>query len=460
MVRVFRKSGAWVLAALMALQSGVVAPGFAQTKKRTGPSIIRDAEIEGLMRLYSRPVFKAAGINPGSVRVYLISDPGINAFVAGGQRIFINTGLLTKAPAPNMVIGVIAHETGHIAGGHLARMGIELDRAGTAAIIGALLGAAAMVGGAVAGSEGTAKAGQGVLLGSQGLAQRSVLAYARAMEASADQAALKYLTATRQSARGMIGLFQKLSNDSIASAQNVDRYVMSHPMPADRVQNLQEAAEKSPYYDAPDSKDMLLRHKLMQAKLIGFLEPAAVVFQKYPKSDNSVSGRYARSIAMLLRGDTKNAVAVIDTLIKDMPQNPYFWELKGQALLEGGQPAAAITPLRKSVEMIPTNGLVRILEAQALVATEQPGNAKAAIATLRQAQKTENDTPALFKTMAQAYGLLGDVPRADLATAEFAWLTGDKDLATRKAKAAAEKFKKGTPEWLRSNDILNSAGRK
>ncbi len=455
-----RKLLTWLVAAAFALQAGVVAPAIAQTKKRIGPNLIRDAEIEGLMRLYARPVFKAAGINPGSVRVYLINDPGINAFVAGGQRIFINTGLLTKSPTPNMVIGVIAHETGHIAGGHLARMGIELDRASTAAIIGSILGAAAMIGGAVTGSEGASKAGQGVLLGSQGIAQRSVLAYARAMEASADQAAMKYLTATKQSARGMLGLFQKLSNDSIASAKNVDRYVMSHPMPMDRIQNLEIAAKKSPYYDTADSKDMLLRHRLMQAKLTGFLEPAAIVFQKYPKSDTSVAGRYARSIAMFLRGDTKNAVAVIDTLTRDMPQNPYFWELKGQALLEGGQPAAAIAPLRKSVEMIPTNGLVRILHAQALVATEKPEYAKEALSTLRQAQKTEGDTPTLFKTMAQAYGILGDIPRADLATAEYAWLVGDKDLATRKAKAAAENFKKGTPEWLRANDVLNSAGRK
>jgi predicted Zn-dependent protease len=458
-MRLFRKLLTLAVAAVFAVQAGALAPAFAQTK-RAGPQIIRDAEIEGLMRLYSRPIFKAAGINPGSVRVYLINDPGINAFVAGGQRIFINTGLLTKAPSPNMVIGVIAHETGHIAGGHLARMGIELDRASTAAIIGGLLGAAAMVGGAVAGSEGTAKAGQGVLMGSQGIAQRSVLAYARAMEASADQAALKYLTATRQSARGMMALFQKLANDSIASAKTVDRYVMSHPMPNDRIQNLEIAAKKSPYFDAPDNKDMLLRHRLMQAKLVGFLEPASVVFQKYPKTDTSVAARYARSIAMFRRGDTKNAVVVIDTLTKDMPQNPYFWELKGQALLEGGQPSAAVAPLRKAVQMIPTNGLIRILEAQALVATEKSENGKAAIATLRQAQKTEGDTPVLFKTMAQAYGLIGDVPRADLATAEFAWLTGDKDLATRKAKTASEKFKKGTPEWLRANDLLNFAGRK
>lgn len=456
---VLRKVLAMVAAAAIALQAGFAVPAAAQTKK-AGSNLIRDAEIEGLMRLYTRPIFKAAGINPGSVRVYLIADPGINAFVAGGQRIFINTGLLTKAPTPNMVIGVLAHETGHIAGGHLARMGIELDRASTAAIVGALLGAAAMVGGAVTGSQGAAKAGQGVMLGSQGIAQRSVLSYARAMESSADQAALKYLNATGQSSKGMLSLFQRLANESIASVQNADPYVMTHPMPMERIKNLEEAAKKSPYFDATDSKDMLLRHKLMQAKLAGFLEPAAVVFQKYPKSDKSIYGRYARSIAMFRRGDTKNAVAVIDTLTADLPQNPYFWELKGQALLEGGQPAAAIAPLRKAVDLIPTNGLIRIMYGQALVATEKPENAKVAISNLKMAQKTENDVPGLFKTMASAYAILGDVPRADLATAEYAWLIGDKDLAAQKAKMAVAKFKKGTPEYLRANDVLNFAGRK
>lgn len=447
------------LAVVLAAHSAL--PGFAETTKNSsGPNLIRDAEIEGLMRLYTKPIFRAAGINPGSVKVYLIDDPRINAFVAGGQRLFINTGLLVQSKSPNEVIGVLAHESGHIAGGHLARMGIEVDRASTAAIIGSLLGMAAIVGGAATGQQGAAKAGQGVMLGSQGFAQRSILSYQRAMEASADQAALKYLTATHQSAKGMLTLFSKLANESIASIQNVDPYVLSHPMPFDRIRNLEEAAKKSPYFNATDSKDMVLRHQLMQAKLVGFLEAPAIVFQKYPKSDNSLASRYARSIAMFRQGDTKNAVPIIDSLTKELPQDPYFWELKGQALLEGGSPSAAVAPLQKAVSLIPTNGLIRILLAQALIGTETKANAREAIKTLQFAVKTEAETPALFKFMAAAYGQTGDIPRADLATAEAAWLLGDKDLATQKAKAAQAQFKKGTPEWLRSNDILNFATRK
>ena len=452
-----------VLAAIAATAMTIqcVFPAYAETPKRNqGPNLIRDAEIEGLLRIYTRPIFRAAGINPGAVRVYVIADPSINAFVAGGQRIFVNTGLLMQSKSPNELIGVLAHETGHIAGGHLARMGIALDRASTAAILGSLLGVAAMVGGAATGNSEAARAGGGVMMGSQSIAQRSILSYQRAMEASADQAALKYLTATHQSARGMLRLFQQLANESIASAQNVDPYVISHPMPLDRIQNLEEAAKKTPYFNADDASDMVLRHKLMQAKLSGFLEPAQMVFQKYPKSDNSLASRYARSIAMFRRGDTKNAVTIIDTLTRDLPQDPYFWELKGQALLEGGNPAAAVAPLNKAVSLIPSNGLVRILQAQALVATENRANAQEAIKTLQLARKTEPDTSQLFSLLASSYGLLGDLPRADLATAEAALLQGDKKLATLKATAAQKGLQRGTPEWQRANDILNFAGRK
>ncbi len=424
-----------------------------------GIPLIRDAEIEGLMRLYTKPVFKAAGINPGSVRVYLINDPRINAFVAGGQRIFIHTGLLMQAKTPNEVIGVLAHESGHIAGGHLARLGIELEHASVTAIVGTLIGVAAMIGGAAAGQSNTAKAGQGIFLGTQGLAQRNVLSYQRAMEASADQAALKFLTGSGQSAKGMLTLFNKLANELIATIQNVDPYVVSHPMPFDRIRNLEEAAKKSPYFDKTDSAQLVLRHQLMQAKLTGFLERPQKVFQRYPKSDDSLPSRYARAIAMFRQGDTKNAVPIIESLTRDLPQDPYFWELLGQAQLEGGQPAKAVAPLRKAVKMLPGNGLIQILLAQALIATESRDNSEAALKMLRQAQKSESDLPSLFKYMAMAYGQLGDVGRAELATAEAAWRTGDKTLAVEKAKSAQAKLKSGSPEWVRANDILNFATR-
>ena len=439
----------------LALAIATVAPAQADE-----PSLIRDAEIEGLMRLYTKPIFKAAGINPRSVKVYLIEDPHINAFVAGGQRIFINTGLLVQAKTPNEVIGVLAHETGHIAGGHLARLGIELDRASATAIIGTLLGAAAMVGGAMAGQGEAAKAGQGVMLGTQGLAQRNILSYQRAMESAADQAALKYLNATGQSASGMLVLFSKLANESIASVQDVDPYVLSHPMPFDRIRNLEIEAKKSPNFDKKDPPELMLRHQLMQAKLAGFLQSPQAVFQRYPSSDTSLPARYARAIAMFRKGDLKNALPVLDGLIADLPQDPYFWELKGQALLEGGFPAKAVAPLRQANKLLPSNGLIQVMLAQALLGSENRADAEAALKALRLAKKTEPDMPQLYKFMATAYGTLGDVPRAELATAEAAWLQGDRELAAEKAKLAATMFKTGTPEWLRANDILNFTSKK
>ena len=453
-----RKLSVAVFAVLFALLA-VTSTQAASPKKPAGPPLIRDAEIEGLMRLYTKPIFKAAGINPGAVKVYLINDPRINAFVAGGQRIFIHTGLLTQAKTPNEVIGVLAHETGHIAGGHLTRLGIQVERASASAIIGTLIGMAAMVGSAAAGQHEAARAGQGVMLGTQGFAQRNVLAYQRAMESSADQAALKYLNATGQSARGMLTLFDKLANQSIASIEHVDPYVLSHPMPLDRIRNLEIVAKKSKNFGKADRPELMLRHDLMQAKLIGFLQPAQAVFQRYPKTDTSLPARYARSISMFRSGDTRNAIPVIDGLIAELPQDPYFWELKGQALLEGGFPAEAIEPLRQANKRLPNNGLIQLLLSQALLGTEDRGNAEQALKMLREARKTENDMPALYKLMAMAHGKLGDIPRAELATAEYAWLQGDKELALEKAKLAVASFKTGSPDWLRANDIVNFAGK-
>ncbi len=427
--------------------------------QRANMPLIRDAEIEGLLRLYLRPIFKAAGINPKSVRVYLIADDRINAFVAGGQRIFVHTGLLMKAPTPNTVIGVLAHETGHIAGGHLARMGFEIEKASVTSIVGMLVGLAAIAGGAATGTSGAGQAGSGIFMGSQGLAQRNFLAYARDMEASADQAALRYLNATGQSPKGMLELFEKLGRESIATLKNVDPYVMSHPMPFERIRNLEEAAKRSKYYNVQDPPALMLRHQLMQAKLVGFIYGPQLVMQRYPVSDGSLPARYARAIAMFRKGDIRNALPVIETLTAELPQNPYFWELKGQALLENGRPAEAIAPLEQAVKLLPNSGLIQLLLAQALIATEKPANAQRAVRVLKQAQRSEGGTPLLFDSMARAYGIMNEVALAALSTAESAYLRGDKKLALEKAKIAQGRFKMGTPEWLRANDLVTFAGR-
>ena len=452
----FVRSVACVMAVITALAGFFI--GEAQAQNRNLP-LIRDAEIEGLLRLYTRPIFKAAGINPKSVKVYIINDQRINAFVAGGQRIFVNTGLLMQSDTPNEVIGVLAHETGHIAGGHLTRMGVEIESASYTQIIGMLVGLAAIAGGIAAGSAEAAQAGQGVMMGSQGLAQRNFLAYARGMEASADQAALRYLTATGQSVRGMITLFEKLARQSIATLQNVDPYVMSHPMPMDRIRNLEEAAKKSKFYDAKDSPALVLRHELVQAKLLGFTGGPQAVMQRYPSSDQSMPARYARAIAMFRKGDIQNSLPIMESLTAELPENPYFWELKGQALLENGRAAEAVAPLEKALKLLPKNGLIQTMMAQALIDTGSPENSKRAVKLLRQAQQSEGQSTLTYKYLARAYAQSGDIPRAELATAEAALLQGDRKLAVEKAKSAQNLFKKGTPEWTRANDVLTFASR-
>ncbi|MDE2383276.1 MAG: M48 family metallopeptidase [Alphaproteobacteria bacterium] len=452
-------TAASVVASLLCGQALAVTDQSDKKIRDQGPTVIRDAEIEGLLRIYSGPIFKAAGINSKAARVVVIGDPAINAFVAGGQRIFINSGLITRSETPNEVIGVLAHESGHIAGGHLAKMNSELAAASTQAIIGTLVGMAAVVGGAMAGNSTAAQAGTGVIIGATNAAHRNFLVYQRGMEATADESAIRYLEATHQSAKGMLDLFRIMANESIATTHGADPYAYSHPMPFDRIRTLEATAKASPYYATPDSPALMLRHKLAQAKLTGYLEPQ-LAFQKYPASDNSLPARYARAIAYFRRGDLANAMPIIDSLTQDLPQDPYFWELKAQAYLENGRADQGLPAIRKARSILPDNALLQILHAQVLLGSENPAHADEAIGLLKAAQRTESGDPMIYKFLAQAYGLKNQLPEATLATAEFAFAVGDKQLAVEKATAAQKAFKRGSPEWLRAGDILTFAAKK
>ncbi len=434
----------------------------AQSKKQqdSGPNLIRDAEIEGLLRQFSKPIFKAAHIDPSAVRVYVISDDSINAFVAGGQRIFINTGLFTKTKSYKEIIGVLAHETGHISGGHLAKLQNEMDQASTERIIGMLVGVATAVGGSAAGVNGASGAGHGIILGSQGLSQRRMLSYQRSMESSADQAAIKFLNATGQDPAGMLSLFSKMANDSLAAVSKADPYLFSHPMPFERIRNLEVVAHKSPHFGTPEDAGLKLRYDLVKAKIIGYMQSPQKVFQRYPSTDTSMASRYARSVALYRRGDIQHALPLIDSLIEELPQNPYFWELKAQALLESGQAAQGLPPIKKARALLPDNGLMQLLHAQLLLGAGGKANADQALKLLIIAKKTEGNSPEIYKYSAEAHAMKGDIARAELATAEFAFSTGDKEVAVEKAKTAQTRFKRGTPEWLRANDILTFATRK
>ncbi len=449
--------GVLFLAAAMVAQASL--PAFAQ-KRGNFPRLIRDAEIEELMRRYLKPIFKVAGIPPKAVNIYLIDDSRINAFVAGGQRIFIHTGLIEQTESPNEIIGVLAHETAHVAGGHLARLGVQIDRASTQAIIGTLLGAAAAVGVAQSGAASSGAVAGALVSSGPEFVRRNLLSYVRAQEASADEAGLRYLEASGQSGRGMLELFQKLYNQSIASLQYVNPYAVTHPLPLQRIRVLEERVLASKNYKKKDKKYLVFRHKMAQAKLAGFTRSAQSVYASYPASDNSIPAQYARAIAAYRIADMQTAIPAIDRLIATIPKNPYFWELKGQALLEKGNPSDAVEPLQQALKLYPKSGLIAILLAQALLAADTKAAARKALKVLSKAQRFEGESGALHLLKARAHGILGDYARAELSTAESAMLRGDKKLAKTKAEGAKRRAKSGSTVWIRASDILNALKKK
>ena len=445
---------------LLLVQFAHLAPPAQAQQRGNDLRLIRDEEIEELMRRYLKPIFKVAGINPGAVQIHLIADNSINAFVAGGQRIFIHTGLIEQAATPNEVIGVLAHETAHVAGGHLARLGVEVDKASTQAIIAMLLGAAGAVAAASSGARGAGQAGSAIMMGGQSMVQRNLLSYVRAQEAAADEGALRYLEATGQSGKGMLELFQKLYNQSIGSVQYIDPYAVSHPLPLQRIRVLEERVRASKYYGKKDEDFLVLRHHMAQAKLIAFTRDAQSVYNVYPPSDTSLPAQYARAIAAYRLGDMNSAIPQIDRLISVIPKNPYFWELKGQALLEKGNPAEAVEPLRQAVKLAPKSGLIKIMLAQALLASDSKPAAKEALGILAKAETVEGQSAQLHLFKARAHGIMGDLPRAELATAESAMLRGDKKLAKEKAQGALDRSSPGSSVHIRANDILNALKQK
>ena len=429
---------------------------FAQEEKL---AILRDTESEQLLRDYTRPILRVAGLEKQNIQVTIINQPVFNAFVADGRRIFVNSGALMQSETPNQIIGVLAHETGHLAGGHLARLREQLAGAQTQMIIAMLLGAGALVAGArssTGGGSGLANAGAAAISGPQNMIMRSLLSYQRQQEESADRAGVKFLTATGQSAKGMYETFKRFTNDSLFSAHGADPYYQSHPMPAERVAALEEIARTSPYWDKKDDAALQLRHDMIRAKISGFLERQDTVYRRYPLSNTSLPSRYAHAIATYLHGDLNNALTQIDSLIQTQPTNPYFYELRGQALIEGGRPAEAVPALRKAVTLSNNAPLIEILLGQALVATDNKAYTEEAISILRNAMARETEQPQGYAQLAMAFAKKGDFAEADLASAQAAFLRGDNKTARDLASRAKTRFAIGTPGWVKADDIVQA----
>jgi predicted Zn-dependent protease len=428
-------------------------PARAQTGSTAGIPMIRDAEIEQLLRDYTQPILRAAGLAQQNVQVVIINENVFNAFVMDAHRIFIFTGALKQATAPNQLIGVFAHETGHIVGGHLSKMRQELATAQTAAIVAMLLGVGAMVAGARSGSMDMGNVGAAVVSAPQSYLQHTLLAYQRAQEEQADRAGVRFLTMTGQSAKGMYDTFKRFADEMMFSAAYIDPYVQNHPMPAERMAALAELV-KTPYWDKKDPPELQFRHDMMRAKLYGFTERADVVSRRYPLSDTSTPARYARAISAYRFGDIRTALAQIDGLIESMPNYPYFYELKGQALLENGHPAEAIAPLRRAIQLAPNPALIQILLAQALIATNNAKMAAEAVPLLRAALAKEPESGDAYEQLAMAYGRNGDFADADLASAQAAFARGDNKTARELAARAKMRFPVGSPGWVKADDIV------
>ncbi|MBM3568931.1 MAG: tetratricopeptide repeat protein [Alphaproteobacteria bacterium] len=443
---VWRKARVFV--GVLALLSGML-PHQPATAQRT-VSLIRDAEIEDTIRAYAAPVFAAAGLESASVSVHLIGDPALNAFVAGGQRIFVHTGLLMSGETPAQVIGVLAHETGHIAAGHLARAH-DAMRGAAAAMI------AAMVLGAVAVAAGAGDAGVAAVIGGSSMAERGFLAFSRTQEASADQAALSYLERTQQSARGLVEVLQKLGDQEALQSSRQDPYIRSHPLSRDRMNFIEGHIARSPYSDAPPRPEFVERHARMRAKLFGFLDPPARTLRRYPEGDVSLPARYARAIAHHRAGRTAEALAEIDALVAAHPGDPYFHELRGQIRMESGDPKGAVPDYREARRLAPKSALLASDLGKVLIATEDDANIKAAVEHLVFATRGDPTDPQAWYHLSVAQGRTGEIGLANLASAERALLQGQYVQAREMARRAMGRLSEGSPGWLRAQDLEGEA---
>jgi predicted Zn-dependent protease len=413
--------------------------------------LLRDAEIESTLRTFMTPIWKVAGLDPQAIRIYIVNDPALNSFVAGGQNIFMNTGTIMRETSPNQIIGIMAHETGHIVHGDIARNAIAVHNAMIESIIGMVLGGAATV-------LGHGNGGAGGVLAGESVGERAYLQHSVVVEAAADQAALRFLDLTHQSARGLLQFFQILEQEMFLNAQHQDPYLQNHPLTEDRIAYVQKHVDQSPYSDNKDPPDWIAANNLMKAKLGAFLGNPSQVLAQWKPDDNSEPARYARAIAYYRIPDLKNAIPTIEGLIADHPDNPYYAELKGQMLFENGRVAEAVAPYERAVQLRPAEPLLNIELAQVQLETNDPKMVPKAVAELNAALRVESDNGDAWRFLAIAYGRTGDIGMAALALAEQNMADGDYKQAAIEADRA-QKILPAGPQRQHAQDLRGDAQR-
>ena len=417
------------------------APAAAQ-----GLILLRDTETERALHSYEDPLLIAGGLQPQAVKIYLVNDGSVNAFVAEGQNMFILTGMIMFAKNAGELKGVMAHETGHMVAGHLSRSSDAIQKATIPMLLSMIVGIAAIAAGA-------GQAGMLILMGGQGIAEQQFNAFSRVQEATADQIAIKLLDKTHQSSRGLIATFNRLADEE-AMASRMDAYASDHPMGRERVGNLETQMEASPYKDVPEDPAVEHQYEMIQAKLIGYIAPLQTVFNHFPLTDTSKPARYARAMAYSRKPDLPKALAEINSLIKDEPNNPYFYEVLGQIYVSMAKPELGVAAFQRSVDLLPDAPQLRVALAAAELATEKPALAKPALDNLRLSLQQEDDDPFAWYEAAQAYSQMGNEPMADLATAERFYAVGAFGQAAMFANKARHGLDQGSPDWQRANDIV------
>ena len=409
--------------------------------------LIRDAEIEHILRDYADPLFEAAGLKPADVNIYIVQDNTLNAFVAAGQNLFLHTGLIMETKTPEELKGVIAHETGHIAGGHNVTRDAAMGAASGTSLITMGLGALALF----AGAPDAAMA----LFGSAGqFGMMTIFKFTRAEESSADQYGLDFLEKTGQSADGLPSFMEHFRYEELMSESRRDPYFRSHPISSDRIAALTRRAASITAKSKPQSQETIDQLAMMKAKLVGFIGPANRVASRYPASDQSMPAKYARAIAAYRAVDIKAALRLTQELIDAEPTNPYFEELKGQILFESGKSTESVGPHRRSVELAPQHALLKVNLARSLIGTKSEDNIKEAEGLLIDALALEPDNAFAWNQLAVVYASQGRIGDADLATAEEAYQVGNMSRAHVFASRARDKLKLDTPNGQRADDIM------
>ena len=438
-----RSVRAIMLALILAL--ALVRPAAA-AESDSGPSILRDTETEWLFRDIAKPLISAANLNPKSVNVVLLSDPEINAFVAGSQDVYVNSGLILAADNVNELQAVIAHELGHVAGGHSIRLNEGAKEATGITIATLVLGALALAAGA-------GEAGMGIMAMGQQAAMGRFLAFTRAQETTADVAGAQYLSKAGITGKGSLSFFKKLQNQEYRLAvYATDSYDRTHPLSSERIAMLEQIYQKDPSWNKPIDPALEARFERVKAKLAGFINPRTAT-RKYPDSDQTIPAHYARAYAYHLGAYPDRALSEANALLKAAPDDPFFLELKGQILLESGKPEEAIAPLREATQKSQDAPLIASMLGHALISTEKQANFDEAKTLLKAAINRDNQNPFAWYQLGIIYDREGDTPRASLATAERNNLEGNPKRALASAEMAMRGIPAGTPDYLRAQDI-------